>query len=164
MRHAALLLPIALGLATACQHDTSAPAPVNVPLDQVLGTWSFQVQDNVTCSGAAHIGTITVQVNQTAQDVFLATLVLNHATSTWSQGLHSGYVTGLLNLYLPIHALLSLAEGFPVNGAQPTNVATLEGAIAPNLTFVGTLTDPNTPYKPIFSTSPCIYQVTGHHE
>jgi hypothetical protein len=64
--------------------------------------------------------------------------------------------------------MIHLIAGVPVNGEPPlpAKVATLSGTVSTELGFTGTLTDPNTAdpnYEPIFSTSGCTYQVTGHH-
>lgn len=164
---------LALALAAACvPRDITGPAPP-VPLGAVLGTWTFQVQDNATCTGAAHVGSITVHVSQTQEDVsFGGTLLwLENATSTWIGPAADmvGYVTGWISLSLPGSATFNLVQGSPVNGTAPSpvRIATIAGAVAPDLTFTGMLTDPSaadTSFRPIFSTGSCTYQAAGRHQ
>ena len=160
--------PIILGLVmvVAC---TFNPEGVNrpIPFERLLGIWSFHVQANPSCPGAATIGDITVFVDQTAQ-VCLDALCLGGSTR-WSQvgSSKSGYVTGLLDLVLPGEGLFYLVEGDTANGGPPPprKLARLDGTIMRDLTFAGTLQDgtADSSELPIFSTGSCTYQATGHH-
>ena len=163
---------LVLGLVLACGNATE---PTNgtglqqIGLTTVQGTWTLQVQPNTACLGGATIGTLSVSVNQNSSDSTGGLLFLDNATSTWSGGGQlGGYVTGWLPLLLPGGATLNLVLGMPVNESPPSpaKVATIQGTLSTNLTFKGTLTDPNTAnptFGPIFSTGACTYQVTGSH-
>jgi hypothetical protein len=165
---------VLLALALACSGGTEPNGGnglTQISFTAVQGPWTFQVQPNTACPGGATIGTLSVSVNQTSDDVglFGGGLFLENATSTWSGGGQpGGYVTGQIPLLLPGGATFNLVLGMPVNGVAPTpaRVATIQGALAANLSFTGTLTDPNTAqptYGPIFSTGACTYQITGRH-
>jgi hypothetical protein len=171
MRTVGLLLST---LAVACSGGTEPNGGgglTRIGLSTVQGAWTFQVQPNTACSGGATIGTLSVSVNQSSSDVGFSggVLFLNDATSTWSGGGQpGGYVTGQIALLLPGGATFNLVLGMPVNGMAPSpaKVATIQGTLATNLTFTGTLTDPNTAdptFGPIFSIGTCTYQVTGRH-
>jgi hypothetical protein len=150
--------------------DETGPGPA-VDFTTVLGTWTFQVQDNADCSGGETVGSLAIQVSQSQAEVGFSggVLFLENATSTWSGGGQGGgYVTGSIGLHLPEVATINLVAGMPVNGGPPlpAKLATLRGTVSTELSFTGTLTDPNTvdtSYEPIFSTGGCTYQVTGQH-
>jgi hypothetical protein len=167
---APVVLLLVLATVSCGGSDQAGPGPA-VDFTIVLGTWTFQVQDNPACAGGGTVGSLVVQVSQTQAQVGFngGVLHLENGTSTWSGGGQGGgYVTGSIGLHLPEVTTLNLVAGMPVNGEPPlpAKVATLSGAVSTELGFTGTLTDPNTvdtSYEAIFSTSGCTYQVTGHH-
>lgn len=118
-------------------------------LHRSTGHLAFLVHSNSSCSGPGPQSLPTLRINQTAAELGFGggLLFLENATSTWSGGgQDGGYVTGYIGLNLPEAATLNLVAGMPVNGGAPlpARVATISGTVTAQLTFTGSLTDPNT--------------------
>lgn len=144
---------LALGVLCACGGDSGGPSGNALEVSDVVGLWTFHVQANPDCQGAAGGGDFLLDL--TNEDRAPVGSTLDLTTASW--GFEPQTVIGLADGTVSLES--GQADIRILKGTQ--NGSLITGTMDAGHTFTGTLRDPAPGLEPAFVLGTCQFTLTG---
>lgn len=142
-----------IGTLAGCGGDDGGPSGDTLAVSDVVGLWTFHVDPNTECQGAAGGGDFLLDLRQEDRAPEGSTLHLT--TATW--GFETQPVIGLADGTVNLES--GQADIVIMKGTD--NGALITGEMTAAHTFTGTLRDPAPDLEPAFVLGTCQFTMTG---